>query len=63
MAVVLPFCFFLLLLSYFFVLTVGRAMHEDDPHLLRAVAVAVGSPNSIAFPLILMDSLCIFNED
>ena len=63
MAIIVPYCFILLFLSYFLAWTVGSFIHEDDPHLLRGVAVAVGSPNSIAFPLILMDSLCSLNED
>jgi predicted permease len=62
MAILIPCCAGIVGLSYFFANTVGRLFHEDDQHLFRAYAVAVGSPNAISFPMLVMDSLCKQND-
>jgi len=58
MAILILFCVLTNLVSYTFAFTVGRYMHEDDPVLSIATSVAIGSPNAISFPLMVMQTLC-----
>lgn len=46
------------LISYILAHTIGRVLMRDTPQLFAAVAVAVGSPNAISMPLLVMQSLC-----
>jgi hypothetical protein len=58
MAILILFCILTNLVSYSFAFTVGKILHEDDPVLSIATSVAIGSPNAISFPLMVMQTLC-----
>ncbi len=50
-------CLLIILISY--VSTYAfKWLHEDDPKLFTAVLVAVGSPNAISMPLLVMKTIC-----
>ena len=57
MGITIPFSIFITLLSY----AIGyclKFIHEDCHNLFMASLVAVGSPNSISLPLMVMQALC-----
>jgi predicted permease len=57
MGLLIPFCLFINLLSY----GIGycfKFVHEKNEPLFQASLVAVGSPNSISLPIMVMQALC-----
>lgn len=57
MGILIPFCIFINILSYG-IGYIFKFIHEDSPDLFQASLVAVGSPNSISLPLMVMQALC-----
>jgi hypothetical protein len=58
MSKIIPFCLLNEVIAYGIAFTLGRILHEDDARLFTAVSIAIGSPNVISFPLMIMDTLC-----
>jgi len=58
MSIIIPFCFLNEIVAYGIAFTLGRLLHEDNVRLYTAVSVAIGSPNVVSFPLMIMDTLC-----
>ena len=54
--IMIPFGLVIICISYMIVNTLGTLMHEKDARLFRAVAIAVGSPNAVSFPLLVMET-------
>jgi len=62
MSILIPFCFLNEAIAYTIAFTIGRIIQEDDEELYTAVSVAIGSPNVISFPLMIMETLCKQSE-
>ena len=62
MSIMIPFCFLNEAIAYAIAFTIGRVIQEDDKELSTAVSVAIGSPNVISFPLMVMETLCKQSE-
>jgi len=62
MSILIPFCFLNEAIAYTIACTIGRIIQEDDKELYTAVSVAIGSPNVISFPLMIMETLCKQSE-
>ena len=56
--VLILFCLLTNLVSYAIAYTLGFWLFESDRELFVAASVAIGSPNAISFPLMLMQTLC-----
>ena len=53
------FCFIANSISYFFGHTVGRLLHgRSDDAMFTALVVAIGSPNAISLPIMVMQTMC-----
>lgn len=53
------FCFIANSISYFFGHTVGRFLHgRSDDAMFTALVVAIGSPNAISLPIMVMQTMC-----
>ena len=57
LGMLIPFCFTVNTVSYIWGYAL-RFLHEDDPVLFQASMTAIANPNAIAFPLLVVQSLC-----
>ena len=63
MIILFPFSLVNLGIGYGIAFTLGRLIHEDDELLFVANSVALGSPNVVSFPLMVMETLCKQSEE
>eukprot|EP00601_Ochromonadales_sp_CCMP2298_P022878 CAMPEP_0173300422 /NCGR_PEP_ID=MMETSP1143-20121109/17218_1 /TAXON_ID=483371 /ORGANISM="non described non described, Strain CCMP2298" /LENGTH=181 /DNA_ID=CAMNT_0014240805 /DNA_START=154 /DNA_END=695 /DNA_ORIENTATION=- len=55
----IPCCLGINSISYILAWTLGKLIHEGgDEQLYQASVVAVGSPNALALPIIILETLC-----
>ena len=64
--ILILFCLIINGLSYTLAYTVGRCLHGTSDNLFTAMTVAIGSPNDMALPLMILSTICendIINHD
>ena len=52
------FAFIINTISYILAFTLGKWLHDGDSAMFTALTVAIGSPNTISFPLLVMQTIC-----
>eukprot|EP01035_Chromulina_nebulosa_P021916 gene21916-28375_t len=65
--VLMPYCILINTISYLVAHTIGRLLHEENSEdgidrLFIASTVAIGSPNAISLPIMVMQTLCEDNR-
>jgi hypothetical protein len=66
LSILIVFAFLINIISYVLVYSFGKCIYDGDNITFVAICVAVGSPNAISFPILVMQTLCdqaFINED
>lgn len=56
--VLVLFAFIINSISYLLVFTIGKGFYKGDKTMFTALCVAVGSPNAVSFPILVMQTMC-----